>query len=392
MAGARSGYTTIRAECCQARPLMGQGGAAQEARKEGRVQGQTRVWTGGIACPPCRRVMPQTPSLTDFRRIVVKVGSSLLVDHAAGGLKRAWLDALAADIAELHQGKRDVLVVSSGAIAHGITAGQVLVTLGDTEERRRYLNARSTIAKLLEWRSVPVINENDTVATSEIRYGDNDRLAARVATMVSAELLVLLSDVDGLYDRPPEAGSGARLVPVVTRITPEIEAMAGASGSELARGGMLTKIEAGKIATTAGTHMVIASGRVQHPLRAIGDGASCTWFLTPANPVTSRKRWIAGSLEPRGALVIDAGAVKALRGGKSLLPAGVIKVEGGFGRGDAVVVRGPDGHEVGRGLVAYDAEDAEKIKGRSSGDVLLILGYTGRTAMIHRDDLVLGGE
>jgi glutamate 5-kinase len=267
-----------------------------------------------------------------------------------------------------------------------------LVTLGDTEERRRYLNARSTIAKLLEWKSVPVINENDTVATTEIRYGDNDRLAARVATMVSAELLVLLSDVDGLYDRPPEAGSGARLVPVVTRITPEIEAMAGASGSELARGGMLTKIEAGKIATTAGTHMVIASGRVQHPLRAIGDGASCTWFLTPANPVTARKKWIAGSLEPRGALVIDAGAVKALHGGKSLLPAGVIKVEGGFGRGDAVVVRGPDGHEVGRGLVAYDAEDAEKIKGRSSGDVLLILGYTGRTEMIHRDDLVLGGE
>jgi len=377
------------------------------------------------------RTGPKTPSLKDFRRIVVKVGSSLLVDSSASGLKHEWLASLASDIAGLHKDKRDVLVVSSGAIAlgravlklpagalkledsqaaaavgqialarawsealgdHGLTAGQVLVTLGDTEERRRYLNARSTIAKLLEWRSVPVINENDTVATTEIRYGDNDRLAARVATMVSAELLVLLSDVDGLYDRPPEAGSGARLVPVVTRITPEIEAMAGASGSELARGGMLTKIEAGKIATTAGTHMVIASGRVQHPLRAIGDGASCTWFLTPANPVTARKKWIAGSLEPRGALVIDAGAVKALHGGKSLLPAGVIKVEGGFGRGDAVVVRGPDGHEVGRGLVAYDAEDAEKIKGRSSGDVLLILGYTGRTEMIHRDDLVLGGE
>jgi glutamate 5-kinase len=268
----------------------------------------------------------------------------------------------------------------------------VLVTLGDTEERRRYLNARSTIAKLLEWRSVPVINENDTVATTEIRYGDNDRLAARVATMTSADLLVLLSDVDGLYDKPPGAGNDARLVPVVARITPDVEAMAGASGSELARGGMLTKIEAGKIATTAGTHMVIATGRVQNPLERIGKGAACTWFLTPANPVTSRKKWIAGSLEPRGALVIDAGAVRALRGGKSLLPAGVIKVEGGFGRGDAVLVRGPDGHEVGRGLVAYDADDAEKIKGRSSADVLLILGYTGRTEMIHRDDLVLGGE
>ena len=375
--------------------------------------------------------MSKTPSLKDFRRIVVKVGSSLLVDSSAGGLKRDWLASLATDIAGLHKDKCDVLVVSSGAIAlgravlklptgvlkledsqaaaavgqialarawsealggHGLTAGQVLVTLGDTEERRRYLNARSTIAKLLEWRSVPVINENDTVATTEIRYGDNDRLAARVATMMSADLLVLLSDVDGLYDKPPGGESVAKLVPVVARITPEIEAMAGVSGSELSRGGMLTKIEAGKIATTAGTHMVIASGRVQHPLQTIGAGAPCTWFLTPANPVTARKKWIAGSLEPRGALIIDAGAVKALRSGKSLLPAGVIKIEGGFGRGDAIVVRGPDGHEVGRGLVAYDAEDAEKIKGRSSADVLLILGYTGRTEMIHRDDLVLGGE
>ena len=373
--------------------------------------------------------MSKTPLLKDFRRIVVKVGSSLLVDSSAGGLKRNWLASLAADIAGLHRQKCDVLVVSSGAIAlgravlklpqgalkledsqaaaavgqialarawsealgaHSLTAGQVLVTLGDTEERRRYLNARSTIAKLLEWRSVPVINENDTVATTEIRYGDNDRLAARVATMMSADLLVLLSDVDGLYDRPPIAGNGAKLVPIVARITPDIEAMAGASGSDLARGGMLTKIEAGKIATTAGTHMVIASGRVLHPMQTIANGAACTWFLTPANPVTARKKWIAGSLEPRGALMIDAGAVRALRSGKSLLPAGVIKVEGGFGRGDAVVVRGPDGHEVGRGLVAYDAEDAEKIRGKASGDVLLILGIEGRAEMVHRDDLVLG--
>jgi glutamate 5-kinase len=310
--------------------------------------------------------MSKTPSLKDFRRIVVKVGSSLLVDASAGGLKRDWLAGLAADIATLHMEKCDLLVVSSGAIAlgravlklpagtlkledsqaaaavgqialarawsealgsYGLTTGQVLVTLGDTEERRRYLNARSTIAKLLEWRSVPVINENDTVATTEIRYGDNDRLAARVATMMSADLLVLLSDVDGLYDKPPGAGSGAKLVPVVARITPEIEAMAGVSESATARGGMLTKIEAGKIATTAGTHMVIASGHVLNPLQAIGKGAACTWFLTPANPVTSRKKWIAGSLEPRGALVIDAGAVRALHSGKSLLPAGVIKIE-----------------------------------------------------------------
>ncbi len=364
--------------------------------------------------------MSKAPSLTSFRRIVVKVGSSLLVDSSAGTLKRDWLTSLAADIAALHKDGRDILVVSSGAIAmgrsvlklpkgvlkleesqaaaaigqielarswsealgaHEIVAGQVLVTLGDTEERRRYLNARSTIDKLMEWRSVPVINENDTVATTEIRYGDNDRLAARVATMMSADLLVLLSDIDGLYDKPPTE-TGGKLVPLVPRITPEIEAMAGASGSELSRGGMLTKIEAGKIATTAGTHMVIASGRVMNPLTAVTKGAACTWFLTPANPVTARKKWIAGSLEPRGALVIDAGAVRALHIGKSLLPAGVIKVEGAFGRGDAVVVRGPDGAEVGRGLVAYDVDDAEKIKGRSSADVLLILGFD----RAHRND------
>src|SRR5437660_9038540 len=369
------------------------------------------------------------PSLESFRRIVVKVGSSLLIDSDAGEVRAAWLAALVADIAKLHRDKRDVLVVSSGAIAlgravlklpagplkledsqaaaavgqialartwsevlgrHGITAGQVLVTLQDTEERRRYLNARSTIGKLLELRSVPVINENDTVATNEIRYGDNDRLAARVATMASADLLVLLSDVDGLYDAPPAGNAKAKLVPLVERITPAIEAMAGAAGSELSRGGMQTKIEAGKIATHAGTHMVIASGRIMHPLTAIADGAPCTWFLTPANPVTARKKWIAGALEPRGAVTIDAGAVKALRSGKSLLPAGVIRIEGTFGRGDAVPGRGPDGAEVGRGLVAYDAADAAKLKGRSSADISAILGFGGRAAMVHRDDLVMG--
>jgi len=374
--------------------------------------------------------MSKTPTLKSFYRIVVKVGSSLLVDSAAGQLKREWLSSLAADIAALHGESKDLIVVSSGAIAlgrtvlklpagtlkledsqaaaavgqialarawsealgaRGLTAGQVLMTLQDTEERRRYLNARSTIAKLLEWRSVPVINENDTVATSEIRYGDNDRLAARVATMMSADLLVLLSDIEGLYDKPPSQ-TGAKLVPLVPRITPDIEAMAGAPESALARGGMLTKIEAGKIATTAGTHMLIASGHVAHPLERIAQGAPCTWFLTPANPVTARKKWIAGSLEPRGTLVIDGGAVKALRSGKSLLPAGVVKVEGSFGRGDAVLVRGPDGHEIGRGLIAFDAEDAERIKGRSSADIPAIVGFAGRTEMIHRDDLVLGGE
>jgi glutamate 5-kinase len=369
------------------------------------------------------------PSLKNFRRIVVKVGSSLLVDSDAGEVRTAWLSALAADIAKLHGGGRELLVVSSGSIAlgrsrlklprgplkleesqaaaavgqialariwsevlgrHDIGTGQILVTLQDTEERRRYLNARSTIGKLLELRSVPVINENDTVATNEIRYGDNDRLAARVATMASADLLVLLSDVDGLYDAPPAGNAKAKLVPLVERITPAIEAMAGAAGSELSRGGMQTKIEAGKIATHGGTHMVIASGRVAHPLAAIAGGARCTWFLTPANPITARKKWIAGSLEPRGVLTIDAGAVAALRNGRSLLPAGVIHVEGIFARGDAVVIRGPDGAEVGRGLVAYDAEDAAKIKGRSSADILSILGFGGRAEMVHRDDLVVG--
>ena len=377
------------------------------------------------------RMSAQTPSLADFRRIVVKVGSSLLVDAAAGKLKKTWLISLAADIAKLHGEKRDVLVVSSGAIAlgravlklpigplkledsqaaaavgqialartwtevlgkHGITAGQVLVTLGDTEERRRYLNARSTIGKLLEWRAVPIINENDTVATTEIRFGDNDRLAARVATMTSADLLVLLSDVDGLYDAPPTGNTKAKHIALVPRITAEIEAMAGKAASNHARGGMRTKIEAGKIATTAGTHMVIASGHVDNPLTAIAAGGRATWFLTPANPVTARKKWIAGSLEPKGTLTIDAGAVAALRRGKSLLPAGVIRVDGTFGRGDAVIIRGPDGAEVGRGLVAYDAEDAAKIIRKSSSDIVLILGITGRAEMVHRDDLVLGGE
>src|SRR5712675_304188 len=369
------------------------------------------------------------PTIHDVRRIVIKVGSSLLIDAAAGQVKQAWLASLIEDIAALHREKRDLLVVTSGAIAlgravlrlaagplkleesqaaaavgqielartwsaaldvHGIGAVQILVTLQDTEERRRYLNARSTIAKLLEWRAVPVINENDTVATNEIRYGDNDRLAARVATMASADLLILLSDIDGLYDAPPASNPNAKLIPFVESVTAEIEAMAGAAESELSRGGMRTKIEAAKIATTSGTHMLIASGKIEHPLQAISDGGRCTWFLTPANPVTARKRWIAGSLEPKGTLTIDAGAVTALRAGKSLLPAGVIRVDGTFARGDAVVIRGPDGLEVGRGLVAYDAVDADKVKGRSSPNVMAILGISGRAEMIHRDDLVVG--
>jgi glutamate 5-kinase len=370
-----------------------------------------------------------TRSLDQFRRIVLKVGSALLIDRTRGQLDEGWLAALADDIADLHRRGADVLVVSSGAIGlgrtvlglapgalkleesqaaaavgqialariwsevlarHGLTAGQILVTLADTEERRRYLNARATTQKLLELRAVPVINENDTTATTEIRYGDNDRLAARVATMVGADLLVLFSDVDGLYTAPPGSAAGAQHIPVVERITPAIEAMAGGAASELSRGGMKTKIEAGKIATAGGTHMVIADGRPRNPLRRIAEGGRCTWFLTPSNPVTARKTWIAGALEPKGALTIDAGALRALLGGASLLPVGVRRVEGAFARGDAVVIRDASGGELGRGLVAYDVEEAVQIIGRASRDIEAILGYPGRAEMVHRDDLALG--
>ena len=372
-----------------------------------------------------------TPDLRNFQRVVVKVGSSLLIDSKAGTLNADWLAALVQDLVDFTKRGASVLVVSSGAIAlgrtvlklpHGVlkleesqaaaavgqialarawtetlakvglTAGQILLTLGDTEERRRYLNARKTIGKLIELGAVPVINENDTVATTEIRYGDNDRLAARVATMVSADLLILLSDIDGLYSTPPGDSASAQLIPVVQRVSSDIEAMAGDAGSGLSRGGMRTKIEAAKIATGAGTHMVIASGRKLHPVRAIAEGGNCTWFLTPANPFTSRKKWIAGTLEPKGIIHVDAGAVAALRRGKSLLPAGVVKIEGIFARGDAVLIRGPHGGEIARGLVAYDCEEAAKIIGQNSERIEGILGYSGRTEMIHRDDLAMAGE
>jgi glutamate 5-kinase len=362
------------------------------------------------------------------RRIVVKIGSSLLVDRASGELKAAWLDTLADDIAALVGAGRQVIVVSSGAIAlgrhvlnfpkgalelersqaaaavgqislagayqavfkaRGLVAAQILLTLGDTEERRRYLNARQTIDTLLAERAVPVVNENDTVATAEIRYGDNDRLSARVASMVSADCLVLLSDVDGLYTAPPGSSPDARLVTELRQITPQIEAMAGGAGTELSRGGMVTKIEAGRIALASGTNMVITSGTVEHPLRALSEGAPCTWMLAPSDPVTARKRWIAGQLEPKGAVEIDAGAERALLSGKSLLPAGVKRVEGAFERGDAVVIRAPDGREIGRGLVAYAREDAARIIGKRTSEIAAILGYAGRAALVHRDDMVL---
>ncbi|AWV14379.1 glutamate 5-kinase [Methylobacterium sp. XJLW] len=368
------------------------------------------------------------PALEEFRRVVIKVGSALLVDRSAGRLRHAWLAALAEDIAELHGRGVDVLVVSSGSIAlgrtvlglppgalrleesqgaasvgqitlarhwaealghHGIVAGQILVTPQDTEERRRYLNARATVLKLLEMRAVPVVNENDTVATSEIRYGDNDRLAARVATMIDADVLVLFSDIDGLYTAPPKNDPEARHLAVVERITPEIEAMAGGPASELSRGGMRTKVEAAKIAASGGTHLVIADGRGKNPLKAMMEGARCTWFLSGSTPTAARKTWIAGSLEPRGTLTIDSGAEQALRSGASLLPVGVRSIEGSFSRGDSVLIRDPAGRILGRGLVAYDSAEAALIIGHPSAHIPDLLNYPGRAWMVHRDDLAL---
>lgn len=368
------------------------------------------------------------PEWTNARRIVVKIGSALLVDRASGQLNEAWLKSMADDVADLVAQGKDVILVSSGAIALGrhvmrlpkgpleleqsqaaaavgqislasayqdvfkaraLYVAQVLLTLGDTEERRRYLNARRTIDTLLAHKAVPVVNENDTVATTEIRYGDNDRLSARVASMMSADCLVLLSDIDGLYTAPPGRGVDAQRIDVVTQITPQIEAMAGDAGTELSRGGMVTKIEAAKIALGSGTNMVIASGRILNPLRALAEGAPCTWFLAPSDPVAARKRWIAGNLEPRGFVMVDAGAEKALASGKSLLPAGVKRVEGTFDRGDAVVIRAADGRELGRGLIAYSDADAARIIGKKSGEIARILGYDGRAELIHRDDMAL---
>ncbi len=374
-------------------------------------------------------ILSFTP-LAKHKRIVIKIGSSLLVDQASGALKEDWLASLADDLAALSKVGAEIVLVSSGAIAMGrvmlgmdprpdkledaqasaavgqialgrayaqvlgardMVAGQVLVTLGDTENRRRYLNARATINTLLAHGAIPVVNENDTVATSEIRYGDNDRLAARVASMIGADVLVLLSDIDGLYTAPPNENPHAQHMPLVEKLTPEIEAMAGGEGSNLSRGGMKTKIDAAKMAIGAGTAMVIASGKGLSPLKAIDTGALCTWFAPDGNPATARKRWIAGSLDPHGDLVIDAGAARALERGNSLLPAGIREVVGSFERGDAVRIITLEGVEVARGLVAYDSADAQKIAGHNSANIEALLGYAGRNAMVHRDDLALVG-
>ena len=377
---------------------------------------------------PSAAPAPVRPEWTHARRIVVKVGSALLVDRATGKLKSDWLESLSDDVARLVGAGKQIILVSSGSIAlgrqlialpkgplaleqsqaaaavgqislahayqelfraRGLTAAQILLTLGDTEERRRYLNARQTMETLLALKAVPVVNENDTVATSEIRYGDNDRLSARVASMLSADVLVLLSDIDGLYTAPPGTRPDARRLDEVRAITPEIEAMAGDVGSELSRGGMKTKVEAARIALGAGTHMVIASGKVMGPLKQLETGAPCTWFVAHSDPVAARKRWISGQLEPKGTVFVDAGAEKALAQGRSLLPAGVSRLEGQFDRGDAVVIRAADGRELGRGLVAYARADADLIIGRRSAEIPALLGHEGRSELIHRDDMAL---
>jgi glutamate 5-kinase len=362
------------------------------------------------------------------RRVVIKVGSALLVDAANGRLNRAWLETLAADVAELRRRGQEVLLVSSGAIAlgrrrlglnasrlrleekqaaaavgqirlahawkdvleaHELNVAQILLTFSDTEERRRYLNARNTLGTLLKLGAVPVINENDTVATAEIRYGDNDRLAARVAQMISADCLILLSDVEGLYTADPTRDPTAQFIADIPSITPEIERMAGAAASAIGSGGMATKIAAARIAVAAGCHMCIAVGREMHPIRRIESGARCSWFYPSASPTTVRKQWIAGALKPAGEIYVDEGAAAALGRGKSLLPAGVTRVLGAFERGDALIVRDPAGVEIARGLSAYSSADAERLRGCKSNEIETLLGFHGRDEIIHRDDLVL---
>jgi glutamate 5-kinase len=368
-----------------------------------------------------------TQRLTDARRVVVKIGSSLLIDKDNGELNRVWLESLADELAELMVQGQDVILVSSGAIALGrlylnmqsgqrrldqhqaaaaagqvilahayqeimgmrdIKVAQVLLTRDDTEDRRRYLNARSTLETLLGLGVMPVINENDTVTTQEIRYGDNDRLAARVAEMVSADCLVLLSDVDGFYDADPTGNSSAQLIPEVREITPELEALAGESRTDYGSGGMATKLAAARICMSAGCATLIANGHQLQPLSAVRNGGNCTWFLPSSTPLAARKQWLAGTLIPAGRLLIDAGAEQALRKGGSLLPVGVQAVEGKFGRGETVnIVAG--GREIGRGLTVYDSDEALQIMGMRSQEIDGKLGYQGREEIIHHDNMVL---
>ena len=365
--------------------------------------------------------------LAGARRIVVKIGSALLVDRATGALRAAWLRALALDVVEMKRGGADVILVSSGAIAlgrgglglgpgplsldeaqaaaavgqirlarayeevlapHGLTSAQILLTLDDSADRRRYLNTRATFAALLARGVVPIVNENDTIATDEIRYGDNDRLAANVAVMAGADICVLLSDVDGLYTANPALDPDARHLPLVEAITPAIEAMAGDAGSGLSKGGMKTKVLAARTATAAGCAMVITHGVGDRPLQALRQGARATWFTATLSPQQARKAWI-GAMKPKGTLRLDPGAVAALAGGKSLLPAGIATVQGSFRRGDPVLLEGPEGAALGIGLSRYSAVEARAIAGHRSAEIEAILGYPGRAALVHRDDMAI---
>ena len=366
--------------------------------------------------------------INEAKRIVIKVGSVLLVDNQTGNLHSSWLNSLGQDVAAWRERGKEIILVSSGAIAlgrrylrldsgklkleekqaaaaagmvrlsqayqetlglDGLSVAQILLTLDDSENRRRYLNARSTIMTLLGVGAVPLINENDTIATDEIRFGDNDRLAARVASMVSADLLVLLSDIKGLYTADPALDKEAKLVPVVTELTPDIESMASNSITPDSSGGMPTKLAAARQCLGAGCHMVICEGQGISPLKSLENGGDCTWFIPSGNPKTARKRWISGSLQSLGSIIVDDGAVAALRQGRSLLPAGISQIEGSFQRGDAVTIITTDGKELGRGLIAYSSEDARKIMGHKTGEIENLLGYLGRDELIHRDDLVI---
>jgi glutamate 5-kinase len=361
------------------------------------------------------------------KRVVVKIGSALLVSAETGLLRLDWLEGLAADVADLRGSGKSVVLVSSGSIAlgrsvlglppgalsleqsqaaaavgqirlarayegvlapRGITTAQVLLTLEDSENRRRYLNSRRTFQMLLELGVVPIVNENDTVATDEIRYGDNDRLAAQVAAMAGGDVLVLLSDVDGLYTADPRVDPAARRLDWVAAVTPEIEAMGGGVGSAFSKGGMKTKLMAAHAATRAGCAMAILEGSQARPLRALEAGAPCTWFAPDGDPRAARKKWISG-MKARGRVTVDAGAIDALRRGKSLLPAGVTEVTGAFSRGDPIEIAGPDGTVVAKALAGYDAREARVIMGHRSERIAELLGHPGRAALVHRDDMAL---
>ena len=366
-------------------------------------------------------------SLTAARRLVAKIGSALLVDRDTGALRQDWLASLAADVAWLRGQGCQVVLVSSGSIAlgrgvlglpatelaleqsqaaaavgqirlarayeevlapHGITTAQVLVTLEDSADRRRYLNSRATLEQLLSMGVVPIVNENDTTATDEIRFGDNDRLAAQIAVTVGADQLILLSDVDGFYSANPAENPDAIRFSVIDRITSDIEAMAGDAGSGLSKGGMKTKVMAARTATAAGCAMAITEGSVRNPLKSLENGANATWFTAVTDPQAARKGWIA-AMKPRGRVALDDGAIRALRGGKSLLAAGVTGVSGTFGRGDPVEIADAAGHVLGQGLARYTADEARKICGRKSHEIEGILGYPARAALVHRDDMAL---